>query len=79
MRKLQQSKIVFENGKQKTKDKVGGVKKVVDSAADHLSFEGKNAIAAAKKTKGIEIITIWEDLGAIERPKKEEEKEETKK
>ena len=78
MRKLQLSKIVFEGGKQKSKDKVGKEKKVIDSAAEHLSLEGKSAIATAKNSKGIQIITVWEDLGEIKRaaPKKASSKKE---
>lgn len=74
MRKLQQSKIVFENGKQKSKEKVGEEKKVIDSSAEHLTLEGKSTIANAKNSKGVAIVTVWEDLGAIEKSKKKETK-----
>lgn len=72
MRKLQQVKVTLENGKKKSSDKIGDVKKVIDSAAEHLVLEGKAALKDPANQKGVKILTIWEDQGEIKKTAKKD-------
>ncbi|WP_341216990.1 hypothetical protein [uncultured Wocania sp.] len=76
MRKLQECKVTFNNGKQTKKEEVGEVKKVVDSAAEQLEIDSDNNIENAKNEKGIQIISIWEDKGESKKSKKAKTKKE---
>lgn len=67
MRKLQKSKIVLQKGKQESEEKVGAVKKVVDSTAEYLILQSESTIANAKRSEGIQIITVWKDLGELKK------------
>lgn len=85
MRRLQEFRVTLDRGKVKTKDQVGNVKKVVDSASEYLlqqteiSLHRETEISKNPKT-AIRILNIWEDLGEIERePKKATKKKEPKK
>lgn len=76
MRKLQQFRVTVKQGKQDKKEKVGEVKKVVDSAAEHLVLESKQTLEReterSKAKKSIEIFNIWEDLGESKKVEKKE-------
>lgn len=62
MKKLQKFKVVLENGKQKSKDKEGVSKNIVDSVADNLVIDSGQLLKSAKDSKGVKVIELWEEL-----------------
>lgn len=80
MRKLQQFKIVLENGKQKSKEEVGESKKVIDSSAELLVLQSKSVLSNPNNAQGVKVLTVWEDLGEVKKVKEtpKKDKKETK-
>ena len=61
MKHLQKFKVVLENGKEKSKDKVDASRNIIDSVADNLLIDSEQAIEEAKKSNGVKIIEVWEE------------------
>ena len=78
-KKIQEFEIRVEKGQVKGEVKIGGEKKVVDSAADLLLNQSTHNVELAKaqtKNAGVRNITLWREVKApkkrVAKPKKEQ-------
>lgn len=65
MKHLQKFKVVLENGKEKSKDKVDASKKIVDSVADNLLIDSEHSLKELSSSKGVKIIEVWEEVKEV--------------
>lgn len=65
MKHLQKFKVILENGKEKSKDKVDASKKIVDSVADNLIIDSEHLLKELSSSKGVKVIDVWEEVKEV--------------
>ena len=70
MKILQQFRLTVQSGRETKREPVGGTKRVIDSAAEHLLLNSGitrvNETEISKAKKSIQIFNIWEEEGIKE-------------